>query len=136
MKRFETRICPVCAEVDVMKVRALLRHAAEAVGLGKADQAKLLTAGSELARNILKYADGRGEMALELLDNGRRKGLRATFSDRGPGIANLALAMSDGYSSRGSLGIGLPGTQRLVDEFSIASRPGSGTIVTIAKWAP
>jgi serine/threonine-protein kinase RsbT len=134
MKRLETRICPVCAEADVMKVRALLHHAAEAVGLGRADRAKVLTAGSELARNILEYADGRGEMALELLDNGRRKGLRATFRDRGPGITDIALAMSDGYSSRGSLGIGLPGTQRLVDEFNIASRPGGGTIVTIAKW--
>jgi serine/threonine-protein kinase RsbT len=136
MKRHETRTCPIHTEGDVMKVRALLRLAAEAVGLGRVDQAKLLTAGSELARNILKYADGRGEMDLELLDNGRRKGLRATFRDRGPGIADIALAMSDGYSSRGSLGIGLPGTRRLVDEFNIASRPGSGTIVTIAKWVP
>jgi serine/threonine-protein kinase RsbT len=105
------------------------------VGLGLVDQTKLVTAGSELARNILKYAGGSGQMQLELLKVERRQGLRAVFADSGPGIANLSLALTDGYSTSGGLGLGLPGARRLVDDFHIDSTVGKGTTVAIVKWA-
>jgi serine/threonine-protein kinase RsbT len=126
---------PINSEADLLRVRQLLRERAREAGFGLVDQTKVVTAGSELARNILKYA-GRsgGQMQLQLVERDRRRGLRATFADLGPGIADLGLAMKDGYSSSGSMGLGLPGAKRLVDDFHIESALGRGTTVTIVKW--
>ena len=125
--------CPIAGELDLLRVRQLLREYSR--GLGLVDQTKLVTAGSELARNILKYGGPRGgHMQLEVIEREHKRGVRAVFTDRGPGIADLGLAMQDGYSSSGSLGLGLPGARRLVDEFSIHSAAGEGTAVTIVKW--
>jgi serine/threonine-protein kinase RsbT len=97
------------------------------------NQTKLITAASELVRNMLKYGEG-GEVIIESVVNDRNKGVKLTFIDKGPGIPDIGLAMKDGYSTGKSLGLGLPGTKRLVNEFNIASAPGLGTTVTIIKW--
>jgi serine/threonine-protein kinase RsbT len=123
-------------ESDLLRVRSALRAEAQNVGMGLTAATKLITAGSELARNIVRYAvHGCGEVLIERISDGERQGVRAIFSDIGPGIADIEEAMRDGYSSAGSLGLGLPGTRRLVDEFSIDSEPGRGTTVVIAQWS-
>jgi serine/threonine-protein kinase RsbT len=128
------RSCRILSEEDLLRVRQLLREGSKALGLGLVDETKVVTAGSELARNVLKYAKERGgTMQLQMVQ-AERRGLRAVFCDQGPGIADVALAMKDGYSSSGSLGLGLPGARRLVDEFGIESVVGQGTTVTITKW--
>jgi serine/threonine-protein kinase RsbT len=128
-----TAVCRIASEQDMLRVRQLLREHSRDLGL--VDQTKLITAGSELARNILKYAGpGGGRMEVERIELERKRGLRAVFKDDGPGIADLDLAMTDGHSSSGSLGLGLPGARRLVDQFSISSAVGQGTTVTILKW--
>jgi serine/threonine-protein kinase RsbT len=101
--------------------------------LGIVDQTKLITAASELARNALEYGKG-GEALFEVINDGARQGLRIHFRDQGPGIEDLALALTDHYSTGGGLGLGLSGAKRLVDEFEIDSKPGEGTRVTITKW--
>jgi serine/threonine-protein kinase RsbT len=101
--------------------------------MGIVNQTKLITAASELVRNMLKYAGG-GQVLIEAITQGRDSGIRLTFKDQGPGIADIALAMKDGYSSGKSLGVGLPGTKRLVNEFDIKTVMGEGTTVTIIKW--
>ena len=118
---------------DIIKARQLVRDSAIAQGLSLVDQTKLVTAASEIARNTLVHGGG-GEMYLESLNDGTRRGIRLTFSDQGPGIADIALAMKDGYSTAGGLGLGLGGTKRLVNEFDIESEPGKGTTVTILRW--
>lgn len=124
------------SEVDLVSVRQALRREADRAGLGLVDATKLITAGSELARNILTHAAGRGgRLRVEQLTQGGRNGVRATFTDRGPGIEDLDGALADGFSTNGSLGLGLPGSRRLVDEMQISSTPGSGTTVVIVKWA-
>jgi serine/threonine-protein kinase RsbT len=123
-------------ESDLLRVRSVLRAEAQDVGMGLTAATKLITAGSELARNIVRYAlHGRGELFIERVRDGERQGVRAVFSDAGPGIANVEEAMRDGFSTAGSLGLGLPGTRRLVDEFSIDSEPGRGTTVVIVQWS-
>ena len=108
---------------------------AVANGFGIVDQTKLVTAGSELARNILKYAPGaNGRMAVEMVESYGRTGLRAVFSDDGPGIADVEAALGDGFSSGGTLGLGLPGARRLVDDFDIDTQAGQGTRITLTKW--
>jgi serine/threonine-protein kinase RsbT len=97
------------------------------------DQTKLVTAASELARNTLDYGGG-GDVHIEHLVDGVRKGVRLTFKDQGPGIADIELAMRDGYTSGGGLGLGLGGAKRLVNEFHIDSAPGKGTTITITRW--
>lgn len=101
--------------------------------MGLVNQTKLITAVSELARNMLRYAGG-GEALLEIISRGRESGVRLTFFDKGPGIPDIQQAMREGYSTGKSLGIGLPGTKRLVSEFIIASEVNKGTTVTIIKW--
>jgi serine/threonine-protein kinase RsbT len=126
----------IAEEADLLKVRSMLRAEALNVGMGLTAATKLITAGSELARNIVRYAlHGRGEVTIERVSDRERQGVRAVFSDKGPGIANVEDAMRDGFSTAGSLGLGLPGTRRLVDEFSIKSEPGRGTTVVIAQWS-
>ena len=97
------------------------------------DQTKMITAASELARNAVTHGKG-GDMAIEVVDNGARVGIRLTFEDQGPGIADMSLAMKDGWTSGGGMGMGLPGTKRLVNDFDIVSVVGKGTRIVIARW--
>ena len=125
----------IVAEADLILVRQTLRGASERAGLGLVDQTRLITAGSELARNILTHTSARrGRMAVEQVSTATRRGVRAAFEDDGPGIPDLALALTDGYSTAGSLGLGLPGARRLVDDLQVDSAPGRGTTVVIVKW--
>jgi serine/threonine-protein kinase RsbT len=103
------------------------------MGFSLVDQTKLVTAASELARNTLSYGGG-GTALLETMTNGSRVGLRVTFQDSGPGIADISLAMKDGYTTGGGLGLGLSGAKRLSNEFEITSRVGEGTKVSIGRW--
>lgn len=118
---------------DVVSVRQAVRARAVALGFNLVDQTKIVTAASELARNTVQYGGG-GSVTLEDLEDGLRRGLRLTFEDRGPGIANVDEAMKDGFSTGGGLGLGLAGARRLSNEFEIHSRPGQGTRVTITRW--
>lgn len=120
-------------EQDVVPFRNRVKEYAIKIGMSLVNQTKLITAASELVRNMLKYADG-GQVNIEIISQGRDNGIRLTFIDKGPGIPDLVLAMKDGYSSGKSLGIGLPGTKRLVNEFDIKTAVGEGTTVSIIKW--
>jgi serine/threonine-protein kinase RsbT len=120
-------------EQDVVPFRNRVKEYAIRIGMSLVNQTKLITAASELVRNMLKYANG-GIALIEVISQGRDNGIRLTFTDKGPGIGDITLAMKDGYSSGKSLGIGLPGTKRLVNEFDIKSIVGVGTTVTIIKW--
>jgi serine/threonine-protein kinase RsbT len=129
--RSETR--ELRAAADVVQVRQAVRAWAAELGFSLVDQTKIVTAASELARNTLDYGGG-GTVTLEQLNEGLRRGLRLVFEDRGPGIADVDLALRDGYTTGSGLGLGLGGSKRLVNEFTIHSRPGEGTRVTIARW--
>ncbi|WP_420154985.1 anti-sigma regulatory factor [Siphonobacter sp.] len=118
---------------DVVILRNRVKEYATKIGMGLVNQTKLITGTSELVRNMLRYAKG-GEVLIEVISRGRENGIRLTFSDRGPGIADLNKAMQDGFSTGRSLGLGLPGTKRLMSEFSIKSAIGEGTTVTVIKW--
>ena len=123
----------VITDQDVVRVRQLVRTEAVAVKLSLVDQTKLVTAASELARNTLVYGGG-GTVEVSRVDNGRRQGIRIVFADHGPGIADLDLAFTDGYTTGGGLGLGLSGARRLVDEFDIDTEVGQGTSITVTKW--
>ncbi|MFP9097882.1 anti-sigma regulatory factor [Flavobacterium sp. RHBU_24] len=123
----------IVKEQDVVPFRNRVKEAAVKIGMGILNQTKLITAASELVRNLLKYGGG-GMVIIESVNNGRENGIRLIFTDKGPGIADINLAMRDGYSTGKSLGLGLPGTKRLVNEFDIQSTVGEGTTVTIIKW--
>ncbi|HEY9791926.1 MAG TPA: anti-sigma regulatory factor [Candidatus Obscuribacterales bacterium] len=129
----QTEQLSVLQETDLVSIRNKVRLHAQQAELGLVDETKLITAASELTRNMLIYAGG-GGVAIEQLDRADVKGVRIAFEDKGPGIADIGLAMTDGYSSMHSLGLGLPGARRLVDEFEISSKPGEGTRVVITKW--
>ena len=118
---------------DVVRVRQLAREWAVAQGLSLVDQTKIVTAASELARNTLDYGGG-GTVRLEALSQEARRGLRLVFEDHGPGIPDIDLALKDGYTTGGGLGLGLSGAKRLSNEFEIFSRVGEGTRVTITRW--
>jgi len=118
---------------DMIKARQLVRDCAIFQGLSLVDQTKIVTAASELARNALIHGGG-GEMRLQALNDGSRRGVKVIFADKGPGIPNIELAMQDGYTTRGGLGLGLSGSKRLVNEFSIESQSGKGTTVSIVRW--
>ncbi|KAB8330852.1 anti-sigma regulatory factor [Scytonema tolypothrichoides VB-61278] len=118
---------------DVVLVRQAVRQFAVKLGFSLVDQTKIVTAASELARNTLDYGGG-GTVKLQALEDGRRRGLRLVFEDSGPGIPDIDLALKDGYTTGGGLGMGLSGAKRLVNEFEIVSRVGEGTCVTITKW--
>jgi serine/threonine-protein kinase RsbT len=120
-------------EADIVTARQKGRELGAASGFSKTEQTLIATAISEVARNIVVYAK-EGEVLLSPLRNGSRKGIKVVARDEGPGIADLNLAMRDGYSTANSLGIGLPGAKRLMDEFDVASSPGRGTTVTMKKW--
>jgi serine/threonine-protein kinase RsbT len=120
-------------EQDVVPFRNRVKEYAVKINMGLVNQTKLITAASELVRNMLKYANG-GIVLIEAISQGRDNGIRLTFQDKGPGIPDISLAMKDGYSSGKSLGVGLPGSKRLVNEFDIKSTIGEGTTVSIIKW--
>jgi serine/threonine-protein kinase RsbT len=123
----------ISREIDVIPFRNRLKEYAVKIGMSLVNQTKVITAASELARNMLKYANG-GKATIEVLSKGRENGIRLIFKDAGPGIPDISLAMKDGYSTGKSLGLGLPGTKRLVSEFNIVSIVGEGTTVTVVKW--
>jgi len=128
-----TEIMNVNTSADIVRVRQAVRQMAVELKFGLVDQTKIVTAASELARNTLDYGGG-GTVKLEELESGSRRGLRLVFEDQGPGIPDLELALKDGYTTGGGLGMGLSGTKRLMSEFEIVSRLGEGTCVTIIKW--
>lgn len=128
----ETRVV-IERESDIVIARQKGRELAAARGFSSTDQTLIATAISEIARNIVSYAR-RGEVVLAPIDDGARRGLLVIARDDGPGIADVALAMRDGYSTGKSLGVGLPGAKRLMDEFEIESALGKGTTVTMKKW--
>ncbi len=121
------------SSADVVLVRQAVRKLAVELGFSLVDQTKIVTAASELARNTLDHGGG-GTVQLEALHQGIRAGVRLTFEDQGPGIPEIELALKDGFTTGGGLGMGLSGTKRLVNEFNIVSRVGEGTIITITKW--
>ena len=124
---------PVVEPKDVVAVRHAVRRQAVKINLSLVDQTKIVTAASELARNMLIYGGG-GEVTLEILEQDPRRGLRATFIDKGPGIPDISLALRDGFTTGDGMGLGLGGARRLVNEFKIESAPGEGTRVTITRW--
>ena len=130
------RRIPIAEEDDIVAARQSARELAKALGFRAIDQTRITTAVSELARNVVRYAtDGRGEVTLRPLDvAGGGVGIEIVVRDEGPGIADVDLALREGYTSGRGLGMGLPGTRRLMDEMAIDSAPGRGTTVTIRKW--
>ncbi|NIJ70002.1 anti-sigma regulatory factor [Xanthomonas sp. 60] len=129
----DSGVQPVRNEQDIVLSRQKVRQLAVLVGLRLVDQTKLVTAASELARNAVIYGGG-GDMQWETLAEGLRKGVRLSFIDQGPGIADLAQALTDGWSSGKGMGLGLSGSRRLVDQFELDSAPGQGTRIVITKW--
>jgi len=124
---------PIHIEQDVVLARQLARKLAQECGMRLIDLTKLVTAVSELARNTMVYGGG-GDMDWQILDDQPRCGLRLLFRDEGPGIPDIKLAMTDGWTSGSGLGLGLTGAKRLVDEFELDTAPGQGTRVTITRW--
>ena len=124
---------PIVTDDDIVRVRQRVRDWAVGLGFSLVDQTKLVTAASELARNTLIYGRG-GTLLLESIQNERKRGLRLTFEDTGPGIADIDQALKDGFTTGNGLGLGLSGARRLSQDFSISSRPGEGTRVVIARW--
>jgi serine/threonine-protein kinase RsbT len=124
----------ILKELDMVVFRNRLKEFAVKIGMGLVNQTKLITAASELSRNMLRYAGG-GNVLIEIVNGPQRQnGVRVTFSDNGPGIPNIDQAMKDGFSTGKSLGLGLPGAKRLVSDFDIKSTVGKGTTITIIKW--
>jgi serine/threonine-protein kinase RsbT len=130
----ELTVTTIAADVDILLARRRARAVAMPLHFSISDLPLIATAIAEVARNILVYAE-HGEIALKIIERGDRRGLMVIARDRGPGIADLERAMEDGFSTSGSLGLGLPGARRLMDEFDIRSAPGRGTTVTMTKWA-
>jgi len=124
---------PIEGEGDIVLARRAARQLAQEVGFGPTDVTRIVTACSEMARNVFKYA-GQGKMSWRILEGDSGPGLELKFDDRGPGIADIETAMREGYSSSGGLGMGLPGAKRLMDEFRIDSTIGRGTSVVLKKW--
>jgi serine/threonine-protein kinase RsbT len=124
---------PIKTEGDIVAARRTIRDAAAALGFGQTDVARIVTASSELARNVFRYA-GEGTMTWKGTDQPGRVGIEIVFADRGPGIPDIAMAMREGYTTGGGMGMGLPGAKRLMDEMEIQSAAGEGTTVTLRKW--
>ena len=126
-------VLPLATDEHVVALRRTVRERAVEIELSLIDQTKLVTAASELARNTIKYGGGRQALVLTLSD-GVRHGVQLVFGDDGPGIPDVAKALTDGYTTGGGLGLGLSGARRLVDEFAIDTRQGEGTVVSVVKW--
>jgi serine/threonine-protein kinase RsbT len=133
MNTLNQSVLPIRTEADVVIVRQKVRAVSVDLKFSLVDQTKMVTAASELARNVLIHGGG-GSVAIEVLLRDYRSGLRLTFEDQGPGIPDIDLAMKDGYTSGAGLGMGLGGARRLVNEFEITSRVGEGTRVVITRW--
>ena len=133
MAVLKTETLPLRSTDDIVHVRQVARQWAIQMGLSLVDQTKLVTAASELARNTVTYGGG-GEVILEALNDINRRGVRLTFTDQGPGIPDITLALKDRYTTGGGMGLGLGGAKRLVNEFDIVSHAGEGTRVCITKW--
>ena len=129
----KTDSLPIRSSTDIVLIRQEVRKWSGELGFSLVDQTKMITAASELARNSLDYGGG-GGVVLELVQDGTKRGLRLTFEDQGPGIADIELALTDGYTTGKGMGLGLGGAKRLVNEFEITSRVGEGTRVTITRW--
>jgi serine/threonine-protein kinase RsbT len=123
----------VRAPDDIVRIRQIARTWATTIGFSLTDQTRIVTAASELARNTVQYGGG-GSVRMRWLVNGARAGLRMDFVDTGPGIPDIAVAMSDGYTTGSGLGLGLAGSRRLMSEFEIESAPGKGTRVSVSRW--
>lgn len=130
----ETRV-PIAIDVDIVVARQQARELAQELGMSTSLQTIVATAISEVARNIVVYA-GRGEIVLRTVHDAGKQGIEVVAKDEGPGIADVDLALTDGFSTAKSLGLGLPGARRLMDEFHLASTRGVGTTVTMRKWLP
>jgi len=133
MNVLKSEVLPLRASDDIVLVRQAARRQAVALGFGIVDQTKIVTASSELARNTVDYGGG-GTALIEVVQNDRKSGLRIIFEDNGPGIADIAQALTDGYTSGQGMGLGLSGAKRLSHEFEIDSTPGVGTRVSILRW--
>jgi serine/threonine-protein kinase RsbT len=129
----EEAVVPITCDMDIVAARQKSRELAGKIGFSFLELTLIATAVSELARNIVVYGSG-GEIRLRLAENGTHRGIVVVAQDKGRGIADIAKALQDGYSTSGSLGLGLPGTRRLMDEFEIVSAVGKGTTVTVKKW--
>jgi serine/threonine-protein kinase RsbT len=126
---------PLRTGEDVVRLRRVVRDRAVAIGFSLVDQTKIVTAASELGRNTIQHGGG-GRVEVASVSDPRRKGIRLEFTDNGPGIADIAQALVDGFSTGGGLGLGLSGAKRLSNEFEIESAPGKGTRVAIVRWKP
>ncbi len=133
MQVLRTEVMPIRSAQDLVLVRQAVRTWAAELKFSLVEQTKMVTAASELARNTLDYGKG-GNVTLQILQEGLRKGLRLSFEDQGPGIPDIELALRDGYTSGGGMGLGLGGARRLVNEFDIVSKVGEGTRVTVTRW--
>ena len=123
----------ITREQDVVPFRNRVKEYSVRIGMSLVNQTKLITGASELVRNMLKYGKG-GIVKIEVISKGRENGIRLIFEDKGPGIPDINKAMTDGFTTGKSMGLGLPGTKRLMNEFDIKSEVGVGTIVTVIKW--
>lgn len=130
----EPTVINIKNEFDIVLARQKGREVSKELKFGGVDQARITTAISELARNIYLYA-GSGQITISVLEENGKKGIRILATDKGPGIIDIRMVLQDGYSTSGGLGAGLPGVKRLMDSFDIDSLPGSGTTITIVKWA-
>ena len=128
-----TETLPIKDSPDVVAVRQRVRFWATELKFSLVDQTKLVTAASELGRNTLEHGGG-GQLEISEVTNGLRKGIRLVFSDKGPGIADVAQALTDGYTSKSGMGLGLGGSKRLMNDFEIKTAPGEGTTVTVTRW--
>ena len=133
MPLIATEALPIRSDHDVVMIRQRVRALTVELGFSLVDQTKMVTAASELARNTLQYGRG-GDLHIEVVGEGMRRGLRLAFVDQGPGIADVELALTDGYTTGSGLGLGLSGSRRLVNDFELVSTPGQGTRVTITRW--
>ena len=133
MKALNSEVFNVQASEDIVLVRQAVRKKAVSIGLGIVDQTKIVTASSELGRNMLVYGGG-GVVTVDVIENDRRAGLRITFEDRGPGIPDVEKALTDGFTTGTGMGLGLGGAKRLCHEFEISSKTGEGTRVSILRW--
>jgi serine/threonine-protein kinase RsbT len=133
MNVLNLELMPLKSSNDVVLARQKVRQRAVELRFSLVDQTKLVTAASELARNALDHGKG-GQMTIEVLTNGTRSGVRLTFEDQGPGIADIEQALKDGFTTGSGMGLGLGGSKRLVNEFSIQSEVGKGTRIMVARW--
>ena len=135
MTVLKTEQLPLRSDADIVRMRQQVRAWAIEVSLSLVDQTKLVTAASELGRNTRIYGGG-GDVLLEIVENGGRRGVRLKFIDQGPGIPDVELALKDGYTSGNGLGLGLGGAKRLCNEFEIITAPGQGTTIVVTRWKP